>query len=45
MSHHHESSPPRRVGCLSRTVYIIILVALVVAFLGGSIYLLWFYPG
>ncbi|HMK09409.1 MAG TPA: hypothetical protein VK449_10295 [Anaerolineales bacterium] len=41
---HHEARPSRRVGCLSRTVYIILLVALVLAFAAGSIYLLWFYP-
>ena len=45
MSHpSHQAPPKRRVGCLSRTVYILLLVALVLAFAGGSIYLIWFYP-
>jgi hypothetical protein len=44
MTQHSERTESRRVGCLSRTVYIILLVALVLAFVGGSVYLLWFYP-
>ena len=44
MSQHPQPPASRRVGCLSRTVYIVLLVALVLAFAGGSIYLLWFYP-
>jgi hypothetical protein len=39
-----QGKPPRRVGCVSRAVTILIVAVLILSFAGGSIYLLWVQP-
>ncbi|HKY84757.1 MAG TPA: hypothetical protein VJ160_08030 [Anaerolineales bacterium] len=39
-----EHAEPRRVGCLSRAVYIVIVGLLILGFAGGAIYFLWYQP-
>jgi hypothetical protein len=39
-----QGKPPRRVGCVSRAVYILIVVVLILSFVGGTFYLLWYQP-
>lgn len=39
-----QGKPPRRIGCVSRAVYILIVAVLILSFAGGAIYLLWYQP-
>jgi hypothetical protein len=39
-----QGKPPRRVGCVSRAVYILIVAVLILSFVGGTFYLLWYQP-
>jgi hypothetical protein len=39
-----QGKPPRRIGCVSRAVYILIVAVLILSFAGGTIYLLWVQP-
>jgi hypothetical protein len=41
---HEEKAPPRRVGCLSRGLYIVIVGILIFSFVAGGAYLLWVQP-
>jgi phosphoglycerate-specific signal transduction histidine kinase len=35
---------PRRIGCLGRTLYIVLIGLVIIGFAAGSIYLLWYQP-
>ncbi len=39
-----EHVEPRRVGCLSRALYIVLVGLLILGFAGGAIYFLWYQP-
>ncbi len=39
-----EHAEPRRVGCLGRTLYIVLVVLLILGFAGGAVYFLWYQP-
>jgi len=39
-----QGKPPRRVGCVSRGIYILVIAVLILSFAGGTIYLLWYQP-
>src|SRR3989304_613575 len=46
MSQEHagESAAPRRVGCVSRALYIVIVALLILGFSAGTFYFLWYQP-
>jgi hypothetical protein len=39
-----QGKPPRRVGCVSRAVYILIVAVLILSVASGTFYLLWYQP-